>query len=90
MSYIEKYRSVSRQEYDMRKSIDEAVNKYMKDNYPTGYKKGEIDPDDIGWNILSDDIIEISYSVFLDNYQDYHSEEKYMQVTSSELEDYLK
>ena len=93
---FEKYDIASRDLCQVTNRITSLVINYVKetvgfDGEAGDYNNiGKTNPNEIGWSILDNDTIQISYSPYIDRWLDYCGYEKYIKVKYDELMKYEK
>ena len=91
---FEKYDIASRDLCQISNRISSIVTNYIKETVgfvgEAGDKNniGKTNPYEIGWIILDNDTIQISYSPYKDQWLDYWDDEKYIKVKYDELMKY--
>ena len=92
MNYFEEYNNLSRDYCQINNIITSLVRNYLKNNVGfvdevgNYYNIGKTHPNEFGWSILSNDTIQISYTVYKDRFLDgCYAEEKYIKVKYDEL-----
>ena len=91
---FEKYDIASRDLCQVSNHISSLVTNYIKETVGFGGEAGnknnvgKTNPNEIGWSILDNDTIQISYSPYKDRWLDYWDDEKYIKVKYDELMKY--
>lgn len=91
---FEKYDIASRDFCQISNRITSLVTNYIKDKVGFAGEAGDTanigktKPNEIGWVILDNDTIQISYSPYKDRWLDYWDNEKYIKVKYDKLMKY--
>ena len=88
---FEQHDKASRDLCQISNLITELVRKYLEDKVGFAGEAGDTanigktNPNEIGWVILDNDTIQISYSPYKDRWLDYWDNDKYIKVKYDEL-----
>lgn len=92
MNLFEEHNKIFRDFINVNNKISYLVNEWAKknigfadDDTPYNGHKGLTRSGEVGWNIIDDNQITISYAVYEDKYGDYWSDNKYITITYDEL-----
>ncbi len=92
MNYFEEYNNLSREYCQINNIIKSLVENYLKNTVGFVGEAGNIDnigktsPNEFSWQILDNNTIHISYSVYKDRWLDYwEDEDKCIEVKYDEL-----
>lgn len=92
---FEKYDIASRDLCQVSNRISSLVANYIKETVGFAGEAGDMNnigktnPNEIGWTILDNDTIQISYNTYIDRWLDYMGYDKYIKVKYDELMKYI-